>query len=82
VFEDDLEIKRFLETMDHFSALHIDQDLGSDIDPDVDYFLNNIVDDHIFDGKRYLMELLLGKVLLLGWFFFHLFKKLYLYHTS
>jgi ribonuclease HI len=26
VFEDDLEIKRFLETVDEFSALHIDQD--------------------------------------------------------
>ena len=27
VFEDDLEIKRFLETVDDFSALHIDQDI-------------------------------------------------------
>lgn len=26
VFEDDLEIKRFLETMDEFSTLHIDQE--------------------------------------------------------
>jgi hypothetical protein len=26
VFEDDLEIKRFLETVEEFSALHIDQD--------------------------------------------------------
>jgi ribonuclease HI len=29
VFEDDLEIKRFLETVDEFSALHIDQDPDS-----------------------------------------------------
>jgi hypothetical protein len=31
VFEDDLEIKRFLETVDEFSALHIDQDPDSEI---------------------------------------------------
>jgi hypothetical protein len=29
VFEDDHEIKRFLETVDEFSALHIDQDPDS-----------------------------------------------------
>jgi hypothetical protein len=29
VFEDDLEIKRFLETIEEFSSLHIDQDSAS-----------------------------------------------------
>jgi hypothetical protein len=47
VFEDDLEIKRFLETVDEFSALHIDQDPDSEIDPHADVFLNKIVDHHI-----------------------------------
>jgi hypothetical protein len=32
VFEDDLEIKRFLETVDEFSSLHIDQDHDSEND--------------------------------------------------
>jgi hypothetical protein len=47
VFEDDLEIKRFLETVDEFSTLHIDQDPDSEIDPHPDVFLNKIVDHHI-----------------------------------
>jgi ribonuclease HI len=47
VFEDDLEIKRFLEVVDEFFALHIDQDPDSDIDPHADVFLNKIVDHHI-----------------------------------
>jgi ribonuclease HI len=47
VFEDDLEIKRFLETVDEFSALHIDQDPDSEIHPHPDVFLNKIVDHHI-----------------------------------
>jgi ribonuclease HI len=47
VFEDDLEIKRFLETVDEFSTLHIDQDPDSEIDPHADVFLNKIVDHHI-----------------------------------
>jgi hypothetical protein len=47
VFEDDLEIKRFLETVGEFSALHIDQDPDSGIDPHPDVFLNKIVDHHI-----------------------------------
>jgi hypothetical protein len=33
VFEDDLEIKRFLETIDEFFSLHIDQDPNSEINP-------------------------------------------------
>jgi hypothetical protein len=47
VFEDDLEIKRFLETVDEFFALHIDQDLGSEINPHVDDFLKKIANHNI-----------------------------------
>jgi hypothetical protein len=47
VFEDDLEIKIFLETMDEFSALHIDQDHDTEKNPHVDVFLNKIVDHDI-----------------------------------
>jgi hypothetical protein len=45
VFEDDLEIKRFLETVDEFYDLHIDQD--TEENPHADIFLNKIVDHHI-----------------------------------
>jgi hypothetical protein len=44
VFEDDLEIKRFLETVNEFLALHIDQDPGSEAYLHADYLLNTIVD--------------------------------------
>jgi hypothetical protein len=47
VFEDDLEIKRLLEIVDKFSALHIDQDPYSEINPHTGAFLNKIVDHHI-----------------------------------
>jgi hypothetical protein len=47
VFEDDLELKIFLETIDEFSALHIDQDHDSEVTPHVDVFLNKIVNHHI-----------------------------------
>jgi hypothetical protein len=47
VFEDDLEIKIFLETVDEFSALHIDQDHESKSNPHVDVFLNKIANHHI-----------------------------------
>jgi hypothetical protein len=47
VFKDDLEIKIFLETVDEFSALHIDQVPDSEIDSHADIFLNKIVDHHI-----------------------------------
>jgi hypothetical protein len=47
VFEDDLEIKIFLETVDEFSALHIDQDHDDDKNPHADIFLNKIVDHKI-----------------------------------
>jgi hypothetical protein len=46
-FEDYLEIKRFLEIVDDFSTLHINQDPDSEIDPHNDVFLNKIVDHHI-----------------------------------
>jgi ribonuclease HI len=47
VFEDDLEIKRFLETVEEFSALHIDQDPDSEVNPHDDVFLNKIANHHI-----------------------------------
>jgi ribonuclease HI len=47
VFEDDLEIKIFLETVEEFSALHIDQDPASESDLIAGIFLNKIVDHHI-----------------------------------
>ena len=47
VFEDDIEIKRFLETVDKFSTLHIDQDPDSKINPHADAFLNKIANHHI-----------------------------------
>jgi hypothetical protein len=47
VFEDDLEIKRFLETMEEFSSLHIDQDHDDTKIPHADIFLNKIADQKI-----------------------------------
>jgi hypothetical protein len=47
VFEDYLEIKRFLETVEEFSALHIDQDHDDTKIPRVDIFLNKIADNKI-----------------------------------
>jgi hypothetical protein len=47
VFEDDIEIKIFLETVDEFSASHIDQDQDTEEIPYADVFLNKIVDHHI-----------------------------------
>jgi hypothetical protein len=47
VFEDDLEIKRFLETVEEFSSLHIDQDHDDTKIPHADIFLNKIADHHI-----------------------------------
>jgi hypothetical protein len=48
VFEDDLEIKRFLETVDEFFALHIDQDHDTEKKSlMLMFFLNKIVDHHI-----------------------------------
>jgi hypothetical protein len=47
VFEDDHEIKRFLETIDEFSALQVDQDPDAEINPHDDAFLNKIDNHHI-----------------------------------
>jgi ribonuclease HI len=47
VFEDILEIKRFLETVGEFSTLHIDQDHDSESNPHADVFLNKIDNHHI-----------------------------------
>jgi ribonuclease HI len=46
-FEDDIEIKIFLETMDEFCGSHIDQDQNIEERAHVDIFLNKIVDHHI-----------------------------------
>jgi len=47
VFEDDLEIKMFLETVEDFSTLHIDQDHDDTQSPHVDIFLNKIANHKI-----------------------------------
>jgi hypothetical protein len=39
VFEDDREIKRFLDTIDEFSALHIDQEPDFEVHPHANVFL-------------------------------------------
>jgi ribonuclease HI len=47
VFEDDLEIRKFLDSIDEFSSLHIDQDHDSESNPHADVFLNKIINHHI-----------------------------------
>jgi hypothetical protein len=47
VFEDDNEIKRFMETIDEFSALPIDQDPNDDKNLHADKFMNKIADHKI-----------------------------------
>jgi hypothetical protein len=47
VFEDDLEIKRFMEIGEEFSSIHIDQDHDDTKIPHVDILLNKIVDHKI-----------------------------------
>jgi hypothetical protein len=47
VFEDDLEIKIFLETIGEFSASHIDQDNDSKSNPHADVFLKKFANHHI-----------------------------------
>jgi hypothetical protein len=47
VFEDDLEIKKFLQSVDEFSALHIDQDPDLKSHPQPEIFLNKIANHHI-----------------------------------
>jgi hypothetical protein len=47
VFKDDLEIKRFLETVEEFPALHIDQDPVSEAKLDDGNFLSKIAEHDI-----------------------------------
>jgi hypothetical protein len=47
VFEDDIEIRKFLETVDEFSDMHIDQDQDSKEIHHVDVFMNKIANHHI-----------------------------------
>jgi ribonuclease HI len=47
VFEDDLKIEKFLQSVDEFSALHIDQDPDLESHPHPEVFLNEIVNHHI-----------------------------------
>jgi ribonuclease HI len=47
VFEDDLEIEKFLQSVDEFSALHIDQDPDLESHPHPEVFLNKIANHHI-----------------------------------
>jgi ribonuclease HI len=46
VFEDNLEIIKFLDSVDDFFSLHIDHDHDSKGDPHVDVFLNKISNHH------------------------------------
>ena len=47
IFEDDLEIKNFLETFEEFSEMHIDQDSVSEERLDEGDFLNKITERNI-----------------------------------
>jgi hypothetical protein len=47
VFEDDIEIKKFLETVDEFYDMHIDKDQESEESPHDDVFMNKIANHHI-----------------------------------
>jgi ribonuclease HI len=47
VFEDDIEIKKFLETLDEFFDIHIDQDQDSEEISHVDVFMNKIANHYI-----------------------------------
>jgi hypothetical protein len=47
VFEDDSELERFLQSVDKFSALHIDQDPDLEGDPRPEEFLNKIANHQI-----------------------------------
>ena len=53
VFEDDLEIKKFLQSVDEFSALHIDQNPDLEIHPHPEIFLNKISNHHIIHLPRH-----------------------------
>jgi hypothetical protein len=47
VFEDGLEIRKFLDPVDEFFALYIDQDHDVECDPLLEVFLNKIDNHHI-----------------------------------
>jgi hypothetical protein len=47
VFEDDLEIKIFMDTLHKFSSSHIDQDQDTEEIPHVDIYMNKNVDHYI-----------------------------------
>jgi len=47
VFEDNLDIKKFLETVEEFSEMHIDQDSVSEENSDGGNFLNKIAERDI-----------------------------------
>jgi ribonuclease HI len=47
LLEDDLEIKKFLQSVDEFSTLHIDQDPDLESHPHPKIFLNKIANHHI-----------------------------------
>ena len=51
VFEDDLEIKRFLELTGEFSNSLIDQDQDDEVDDIVEYSENTIVEHKIIELK-------------------------------
>jgi hypothetical protein len=52
VFEDDLEIIEFLESVDEFFALHIDKDHDLEGDPHHEVFVNKITNHHIVQLPR------------------------------
>jgi hypothetical protein len=52
VFEDDLKLKKFLEFVDEFYALHIDQDHDSKNNPQADVLLRKIAHHHIVHFPR------------------------------
>jgi hypothetical protein len=47
VFEDDSELERFLQSVDEFSMLHIDQDPDLEGDPHPEEFVNKIANHQI-----------------------------------
>jgi hypothetical protein len=47
LFEDDSKLKRFLQSVDEFSVLHIDQDLDLEGDPCPQEFVNKIANHQI-----------------------------------
>ena len=52
VFENDIEIKKFLETVYEFSDMHIDLDQDYEEIPHADVFMNKIANHHIVQFPR------------------------------